>query len=166
MSGPSDPNKKRDIIFEVEKPKVKIPQSVQDMVNALLVKTEARMKAADEVVGELLGAPMEIWLHIQNDKVLFSMHGSQTAAPALAKVIIKAVQEYNVENVQMPPKEFVSSRVGESKVMYERYVRFDWPQKKIFTNFTPDEGEAFFGSLAIVVEELQGATIHAKVPTS
>jgi hypothetical protein len=148
----NDPTKKSDIIFEV--PKAQIPPSIR----ALMAKAEERMKAADAAVGDLLGEPLEIYLHIKNDKVLFSMPGPKLAAPALAKAIIHGVQEYTIENMPMPPKEFVSSRVGQAKVKYEHYVCFDWKQKKILTNFTPAEGQAFFGALAIVVEELQGGS--------
>lgn len=164
----SGPPKKSDsdIIFEPKKPQVKIPPVVQDMVKALMVRAEARMKASNEALGELLGEPMEVWIHIQNNKVLFSMHGSQAAAPALGRAIVKAVQEYEVEHVEMAPNTFVSGRVGEPAIRYERYVRFDWKQKKLFTNFPQNEGEAFFGALAIVVEELQGTIINHKVGTA
>lgn len=157
----SDPNKKSDIIYEI--PKAQIPPSVR----SLMAKAEERMKAADAAVGDLLGEPLEIYFHIKNDKVLFSMPGSEVAAPALAKSIIKAVQDYTVENVQVPPKEFVSGRVGEAgTIKYERYVRLDWRQKKIFTNFPPVEGEAFFGAMAIVVEELQKSGTPMETKTS
>lgn len=142
-------DKKRDIIFEV--PKAELPPSVQ----ALMAKAEERMKAANEAMGDLLGEPLEIDLHIKNSKVLFSMPGSQIAAPALAKSIIKAVQEYEVKPIQVKPRTQVSARVGESVVKYDRYVRIDWKQKTIFTNFPPSEGPAFLGAMAIIVEELQ-----------
>lgn len=142
-------DKKRDIIFDV--PKAEVPPSVQ----VLVAKAEERMKAANEAVGDLLGEPLEIDLHIKNSKVLFSMPGSQLAAPALAKLIIKAVQEYEVKAVQVKPRTQVSARVGKSVVKYERYVRIDWKQKTIFTNFPPNEGQAFLGAMAIVVEDLQ-----------
>lgn len=142
-------NKKRDIIFEV--PKAQLSPSVQ----ALMVKAEERMKAADAVVGDLLGEPLEIDLLIQNDKVRYSMLSSEVAAPALAKLIVRAVQEYEVVPTKMSAKTHPSSRVGEPVVNYNRGVRIDWKAKRIFTNFKPGEGEAFLGAMAIIVEELQ-----------
>jgi hypothetical protein len=145
--------KKRDnILFET--PKASLPPSVQ----ALMKQAEERMKVADEAVTEFLGHPFEIYLYIRHNSVRFSMPGPEVAAPALAKSIIKAVQEYEVESVEMAPKEFASNRVGESKIKYDRYVCFDWLEKKIKTNFPPNDGQAFLGAMAIIVEELQGGS--------
>lgn len=145
-------DKKRSIIFET--PKASLPPAVR----ALMDKAEERMKVASEAVGDLLGEPLEIDLYVKNNKVLFSMPSAKTAAPALAKAIIKAVQEYEVKPISKKPRTHASARVGEPVVKYDRYVRIDWKQKLIFTNFPPSEGNAFLGALAIVVEELQGGS--------
>lgn len=145
----SGPPKKSDIIYEV--PKAELPPSVRD----LMAKAETRMKAAEEAAADLLGEPLEIDFSIKNNRVIFSMPGSAVAAPALAKSIIRAVQAYEVKAIEMPPRAHTSARVGEPVVKYERHVRIDWKQKTIFTNFPPNEGQAFLGAMAIVVEELQ-----------
>jgi len=156
-------DKKRSSISIFEVPKASIPPSVK----ALMDKAEERMRAADAAVGDLLGEPLEIDLHVKNDKLLYSMPGSKLAAPALAKSIIKAVQEYEVKAITVQPRTQVSARVGEAVVKYERYVRIDWSKKTIFTNFPPSEGQTFLESMAIIVEELQkGGAKSAEEPKS
>lgn len=155
-------DKKREIIFQV--PKAELPPSVKDLMD----KAEARMKAADEAVSDLLGEPLEIEFHVKNNKVLFSMADVGAAAPAIAKSIIRAVQSYEVKPLEATPRTHVASHMlGAPKVTYERCVRIDWRQKTIFTNFPPNEGSTFLASMAIVVEELQGKSKRSEgEPTS
>lgn len=154
--------KKREIIFQV--PKAELPPSVKDLMD----KVEARMKAADEAASDLLGEPLEIEFHIKNNKVLFSMADVGTAAPAVAKSIVRAVQGYEVKPLEVTPRTQVASHMlGAPKVTYERCVRIDWRQKTIFTNFPPDEGSTFLAAMAIIVEELQGKSKRSEgEPTS
>jgi len=142
-------DKKREIIFEA--PKASIPKSVKE----LMEMAEERMKAAGEVASDLLGEPLEIAFHIQNNRVLFSMDDTGDAAPSIAKSVIKAVQTYDVKPLDAKPLTKISYRVGSSTVTYDRHVRIDWQQKIIFTNFPTDEGSVFLAAMAIVVESLQ-----------
>lgn len=147
---PSVTDKKREIIFEA--PQATIAPSVK----AMMKEAEDRMREADKAAFDLLGQPLEIDLLVKSDKVQFSMPDSGIAGPALAKSIIRAVQEYEVKAVDMTPHVRPSTQLGEGVVKYDRCVRIDWAQKTIFTNFTPNEGQAFLGAMAIIVENLQG----------
>lgn len=116
-------DKKRDIIFEV--PKAELPSSIRDLV----AKAEAKIRAADEVADDLLGEPLEIDLHIKNSKVIFSLPAN-SPDPVLAKLIIKAVQEYEVKPVAMKPRTVATAQLGATMVKCERYVRIDWKDRK------------------------------------
>lgn len=151
-------DKKRDIIFEV--PKAELPSSVRD----LMAKAEAKIRAADEVAEDLLGEPLEIDLHIKNSKVIFSLPAN-SPDPVLAKLIIRAVQEYEVKPVAMKPRTVATAQLGAPMVKCERYVRIDWKKKTISTNFPPEEGSTFLSAMAVIVEALQGTKPDVE-PTS
>lgn len=143
-------DKKREIIYEA--PKAALPPSVQ----ALMEGAEKRMKEVEQVAADLLGEPLEIFFLVQNSRVRFSFRDLGDSAPVMAKSLIKAVQQYEVKPTTHEPMTAPSNKLGEKTVTYDRYVRVDWSKQTIFTTFTPDEGQAFLGAMAIIVEELQG----------
>jgi hypothetical protein len=145
----SKSDKKSEIIYEA--PKAAIPPSVQ----ALMDGAEKRMKEAETIATDLLGEPLEIYFLIQNSRVRFSLRDLGDAAPAVAKSLVKAVKQYEVQPTTHEPMTAPSNKLGEKTVTYDRYVRVDWSKQTIFTSFTPDEGEAFIGAMAIIVEALQ-----------
>ncbi len=146
-------NKKREdreIIYEA--PKAALSPSVK----ALMDGAEKRMKEVEQVAADLLGEPLEIFFLIQSNRVRFSFRDLGESAPAVAKSLIKAVQQYEVKPTTRDPMTAPSSKLGETTITYDRYVRVDWSKQTIFTTFPPDEGQAFLGGMAIIVEELQG----------
>lgn len=149
----TDDNKKRAIIFEAPK------ASLSPALKELMDKAEAKMKASREAADELLGKPLEIHFHIQNSKVQFSIANLGAGEPAIAKSIIHAVRSYEVKPIDAKPATHASTQLGEpAMVTYERYVRIDWAQKIIFTNFPPKDGSVFLASMAVLVEHLQGSS--------
>lgn len=146
-------NKKREdreIIYEA--PKAAISPSLK----ALVEGAEKRMKEVESVASDLLGEPLEIFFLIQNARVRFSLRDLGDSAPVIAKSLIKAVQQYEVKPTTRDPQTMPSNKLGEKTITYDRYVCVDWSKQTIFTTFPPDEGQAFLGGMAIIVEELQG----------
>lgn len=150
--------KKRNLFFET--PPAEIPVHIRDMMD----RAERRIRADEEKseANSVLDTPLEVDFKFTGDKFLYSM-GHQELPRVTARFIVKAINEYDLEPVDRPP--VVRARgteVGTPEITYERGVLIMWSQKKILTNFKPQEGDMFIRAMAVIVQDLQGPEIKTK----
>jgi len=157
----SDKKRKTDdIIYE------KKPVSQSEALDMVL----SGMKTADARVAEAMAeeGKFDVEFCVVNDMIWYSHSKSEIPPHRLADAIVKAVREWQVEQVEHEPRKVTVTEMplpGTHRpyakdgrtVTYDRYVCFDWSSQKILTNVPSEDGNLFLSVMAYIVDKIQGA---------